>query len=314
MARPLISVIAPVYGCTECLEALFDAVKVAFYDTDLDWELILVDDRGPDDPWPLIQELSARDPRVRGVRLTRNHGQYLAIWAGFAEARGDWVAVLDCDLQDDPAVLPKLYETARERGVEAVVVDRGSWSDSAWRRSASRVFHRLVRLLAGLEMDNNTGNFGLYSRRMTDILLSFEDREVFLPTMVLLTGLSRTNYRQDRTSRVVGKSAYSLRRLIRVAIAVIIRFSDRPLKLSIVVGVAISTLSALMSLVVLVAWSMNAFHESPGWTSLILSIWFLSGLILAVLGVHGLYIGRIFSEVRKRPRILVEQMTKSPPP
>jgi dolichol-phosphate mannosyltransferase len=124
--RPDISVVSPVYGCRDCLEALVDAVRHAFDDTGLDWELILVDDRGPDHPWPVIEDLAARDSRVRGLRLARNHGQHLAIWAGLEEARGDWVAVIDCDLQDDPAVIPRLHEAACAEGVEAMIVSRGS--------------------------------------------------------------------------------------------------------------------------------------------------------------------------------------------
>jgi dolichol-phosphate mannosyltransferase len=312
-AQSLISIVAPVYGCTDCLETLVDAVRDAFHDTALTWELILVDDRGPDDPWSVITELSRLDPRVRGVQLTHNHGQHLAIWAGLAQTQGSWVAVIDCDLQDDPQILPALHARALAEKVEAVVVERGTWSDSGWRRLASRVFHRVVQTLAGLNMDSNTGNFGLYSRRMVDILLSFEDKEVFLPAMVALTGLSRVNHPLDRADRAAGNSSYNMMRLIRIAVAIIIRFSDRPLKLSVVVGLAFSLISAMISVIVLIAWSLGSFSV-PGWTSTILSMWFLSGLILAVLGVHGFYVGRIFSEVQRRPRILIEKTTTPAPP
>jgi dolichol-phosphate mannosyltransferase len=159
--RPLISIVTPVYQCRSCLEALADRVWTAFDGTDLDWELVLVDDRAPDEPWSLIEEMAARDPRIRGVRLARNHGQHLAIWAGLEAARGDWVAVIDCDLQDDPAVIPELYERAKRGDVEAVIVDRGEWNDTKFRRLASTVFTRSMRWLAGFNMDNRVGNFGL---------------------------------------------------------------------------------------------------------------------------------------------------------
>lgn len=305
--QALISIVSPVYGCRDCLEALADAVRDAFDGTDLGWELVLIDDRGPDKPWAKICELSKMDPRIRGVRLARNHGQHLAIWAGLEASRGDWVALVDCDLQDDPAVIPELHKAAIEKNTEAMLVDRGSWHDSVFRRAASAAFYNLVEALAGIRM-KNIGNFGLYSRRMVDTLLMFEEQEVFLPMMVSLTGLQTDQMVVNRDKRLMGESSYSVGRLVSLAIAIIVRFSDRPLKLSVIIGLAFSTLSAFLSVFLVLAWLMGSFTV-PGWTSTILSLWFLSGLIMATLGIHGFYIGRVFAEVKNRPRILVEQST-----
>ncbi len=303
----MISIVSPVYGCTSCLEALCRKVREAFDGSEIEWELLLVDDRGPDDPWPIICHLAQQDERIQGVRLTRNHGQHLAIWAGLAAAKGDWIAIIDCDLQDDPAIIPLLYTNAIERRVEAIIVDRGSWSDSWFRRTASRAFYRSMKLLGGISIQN-AGNFGLYSRRMVDTLLKYEEQEVFLPMMVALSGLKCEKFMVDRSERAAGTSSYSFRRLLRLASAIIVRFSDRPLKLSIVLGFTFSIFSALLSLLLVILWLFGLFTV-PGWTSTVLSVWFLSGLIMATLGVHGFYIGRIFSEVKKRPRILIETTT-----
>ena len=303
----IISIVSPVYGCTDCLETLYRRVREAFEGCDFDWELVLVDDRGPDDPWSQICKLSLKDKRVRGIRLSRNHGQHLAIWAGLAEARGDWIAVMDCDLQDDPAVVPSLHENALQRQVDAIIVDRGSWSDSWFRRFASRAFYRVIDLLGGINIQN-VGNFGLYSRRMVDALLLYEEQEVFLPMMVALTGLKRDTYKLDRSDRAAGQSSYNLFRLVRMASAIVVRFSDRPLKLSVVVGFAFSFFAALISLLLVTLWALGTFSV-PGWTSTVLSVWFLSGLIMATLGLHGFYLGRVFAEVKKRPRITVETTT-----
>lgn len=304
---PVISIVSPVYGCTACIEMLCRKVHETFEGSGVDWELLLIDDRGPDDPWPLISKLAGLDERIRGVRLSRNHGQHLAIWAGLAETKGDWVAVIDCDLQDDPVVIPELYEAALERQVEAIIVDRGNWSDSWFRRAASRAFYQTISLLGGISIQN-AGNFGLYSRRMVDTLLQYEEQEVFLPMMVALSGLKRDRFKLDRSERTGGASSYSFRRLLRLASAIIVRFSERPLKLSIVVGFAFSILSAVLSMMLVIFW-LFGIVTVPGWTSTVLSVWFLSGLIMATLGVHGFYIGRIFAEVKKRPRILVETTT-----
>lgn len=305
---PLISVVSPVYGCRDCLEKLAAEVGQNLDAAGLSWELILVDDCGPDQPWSTIEALAAADPRIRGLRLTRNHGQHLAIWAGLAEARGDWVAVIDCDLQDEPSAIPKLYEQAISEQTDAVVVNRGNWKDSRFRRFASRAFYKITDLLAGIRLDNNIGNFGLYSRRMVKVLISYQEQEVFLPVMVTLTGLPRSLLYLDRSGRHAGESSYSFKQLVRLAGAIIIRFSDRPLKLSIILGLTISSISALFSALVLVVWLTGVFTV-PGWTSLILSVWFLAGVILAVLGIHGFYMGRIFTEVKKRPRIQVDKTT-----
>lgn len=302
-----ISVITPVYGCTDCLRQLYQKVREAFENAGVEWELVLIDDRGPDDPWPVISQIASEDKRVCGVRLSRNHGQHLAIWAGLTRATGDWVAVIDCDLQDDPSVILELYHAAVDRDVEMILVDRGDWSDSWYRRVASRMFMKIVKILGGLNIDN-TGNFGIYSRKTVETLLRFEEQEVFLPMMVALIGFRSDVYRLNRSKRITGRSSYSFIKLIAMAISIIIRFSDRPLRLSIVVGFSLSFISAIISVALVVFWAFGQFTV-PGWTSTVLSVWFLSGLILATLGMHGFYLGKVFAEIKRRPRIIIEETT-----
>ena len=304
---PTISLVVPVYGCINCLTGLYAAIKDTCFKNNLTWELILVDDRDPNDHWTEICDLAQEDPRVHGIRLSRNHGQHLAIWAGLNEAIGKWVVVMDCDLQDDPSIIPDLLEIAVKEKLHAVVVDRGGWSESIFRRLASRIFFRLIHILSGVKL-KNVGNFGLYSRKMIDALLMFNEQEVFLPMMVALTGLTTSTYSANRSKRVAGESSYNVLKLVRLAIAIIIRFSDRPLKISVFIGLSISLLSAGVSVLLLIIWFTGNI-EVPGWTSSLLSMWFLSGLILATLGLHGFYIGRVFAEVKNRPRILIEDKT-----
>lgn len=307
---PLISVVSPVYGCRECLIELTKRVSSGFEDSGLEWELVLVDDRGPDDSWSLIQQLATDDARIRGIKLARNYGQHLAIWTGLEAAKGEWVAVIDCDLQDDPRAISELHARATEAGVDAVIVDRGEWVDTRLRRVASNLYNRILSWLIGIKIDRNVGNFGIYSRRMVNVLLQFREKEVFLPIMVLLTGLPRIVYILNRSEREVGKSSYNLFRLVQMAVSIIIRFSDRPLRLSVSVGLSFSVLAAVVSLLLFLAWMTDMFSV-PGWTSIILSTWFLSGIILSVLGIHGIYLGRIFREVQNRPRILIESTTET---
>ena len=309
---PIISLVVPVYGCINCLTELYAAIKDTCFKNNLTWELILVDDRDPNDHWTKICDLAQEDPRVHGIRLSRNHGQHLAIWAGLNEAIGKWIVVMDCDLQDDPSIIPDLLESAVKEKMHAVIVDRGSWSESVFRRLASRSFFRLIHILSGVKL-KNIGNFGLYSRKMIDALLMFNEQEVFLPMMVALTGLTTSTHSTNRSKRVAGESSYNVLKLVRLAIAIIIRFSDRPLKISVFIGLSMSLLSAGVSVLLLVVWLMGVI-EVPGWTSSLLSIWFLSGLILATLGLQGFYLGRVFEEVKNRPRIIIENKTLSSEP
>jgi glycosyltransferase involved in cell wall biosynthesis len=309
---PSISVVVPVYGCITCLTKLHANLEETFAKNSLTWELIFVDDRDPNEHWEKICDLAQKDPRVRGIRLSRNHGQHLAIWAGLDEAIGEWTVVMDCDLQDDPKIIPDLLETATNKKLHAVVVDRGVWSESILRRFGSRIFFRLVHLLSGVEL-KNIGNFGLYSRKMIDSLLMFNEQEVFLPMMVALTGLKKSVYRVNRSKRADGESSYNFTKLIRLAIVIIIRFSDRPLKISVFIGLSMSLLSVGVSILLVLVWLAGNI-EVPGWTSSLLSMWFLSGLILATLGLQGFYLGRIFEEVKKRPRILIEEKTSPSAP
>lgn len=298
-----VSVVCPVYGCAECLSDLVDGLRGALDDVGCRWELILVDDRGPDRSWEVMKDLASVDQRVRIIRLSKNHGQHLAIWAGLEQSRGDLVVVMDCDLQDEPAVVPKLIHEIKRSSHDAVVVDRGVWRDSALRRLASMAFFKVMKWLSGMDLQN-AGNFGIYTRRLVDELLRFEEQGVFLPFMISLVGFDAGRLVVPRSSRHAGKSSYSLSKLMRHAIQIVIRFSDRPLKLSVVAGLSISLLSVGFSVILVVGRLMGGFTV-PGWTSVVLSIWFLAGVFLFVLGLHGYYLGRVLDEVHARPRIIV---------
>ena len=298
-----VSVVSPVYGCDECLRDLADGVRRALQDYDCSWELILVDDRGSDRAWKVISDLVEADPRIRGLRLSRNHGQHLAIWAGLEEVRGDFVVVLDCDLQDDPAIITQLLAKVLNTSADGVLVDRGEWSDTWFRRTSSKIFHGSMKTITGIDL-KNAGNFGIYSRRLVGELLRFREQEVFLPYMVAILGFDLERISLGRSERTEGRSSYTMRSLLRLACGIVIRFSDRPLKVSAIAGLVVSSLSLGFSLLIVMGKLLGVFTV-PGWTSVVLSIWFLAGVFLLVLGIHGYYLGRVFAEVSARPRIIV---------
>ncbi len=301
-----ISVVVPVYGCTAALRPLHAGIREVLNEAGLSFELILVDDRGPDDPWPVIRSLVAEDSRVRGVRLSRRFGQHPAIMAGLRHARGNWVVVMDCDLQDDPREIPVLYRDAVDKGVDISRARRMDRTEGWFRRYASRGFFGLLGFLIGVPMSSEIGNFGIYSHRVIDAVLSCPEQNKFLPAIVQWVGYSQSTITVQHQPRFSGKSGYSLRRLLRLAWTTIINFSEKPLHLMLQFGALVVLIAVLYSLSALVRWLFWGVSVS-GWTSIILSIWFFGGLNIMFLGLLGAYMARLLEVTKGRPDTIVAE-------
>lgn len=303
MSDPQLSIVSPVYGCAGCLEALCERIIAAVGPLGVAFEIVLVCDASPDDAWARIREIGARDRRVRGVRLSRNFGQHPAITAGLAHARGAWVVVMDCDLQDPPEAIPALWARAGE-GVDAVVVQRKARKDGVFKRGLSRAFYAALSWLTGDRHDPETANYGIYSRRLVDQVLRMPESGRFFPLLVRWTGLPRTTIAIEHADRASGRSGYSLRGLLRLALEVILSHSDRPLRLVAKLGVLFGLASFAMVALSVYRWLAGDIAVA-GFTSIIASIWLVGGAIIACLGVVGLYVGRIYSESKRRPHFVV---------
>lgn len=305
MPNPVLSVVSPVYGCAGCLEALCERIVAAVAPSGIDFEIVLVCDASPDDAWARIVEIGARDPRVRGLRLSRNFGQHPAITAGLAHARGDWVVVMDCDLQDPPEAIPALRAAVRP-GLDAVVVQRKARKDGPLKRGFSRAFYATLSWLTGDRHDPETANFGIYSRRLVDAVLGMPESGRFFPLLVRWTGLPRTTIAIEHADRASGRSGYSLRGLLRLALEVILSHSDRPLRLVAKLGVLFGLASFAMAALSVYRWLAGDIAVA-GFTSIVASIWLVGGATIACLGVVGLYVGRIYSESKRRPHFVVAE-------
>lgn len=304
-----LSVVSPVYGCVGCLEDLVDRIAAAVVSLGTEFEVILVDDGGPGEPWARIVELAANRPWLRGIRLSRNFGQHNAITAGLAESRGLRVVVLDCDLQDPPEAIPVLLAEA-ERGPDVVFARRLNRRDGLFKRLLSWGFYRVLSWLTKIPHDHSTANFGVYSRRVIDAVLAMPESERFFPSLVRWTGYSVSTVDVQHSPREDGRSGYSLRRLLSLAGSIILAYSDRPLRFVVGIGGLFSLTAFILAGIAVVRY-LHGDIQVAGYTSIIASIWLVGGASIACLGVIGLYVGRIFVHAKRRPHYLIASRTDS---
>lgn len=298
-----ISVVSPVYRAEKIVSEL---VKQIFESTSKitgDFELILVNDGSPDKSWKEIQNECQKDSRVKGVNLSRNFGQHYAITAGLLAAKGEWVVVMDCDLQDRPDEIPNLYYKAQE-GYHSVFAQRHERQDSFIKRMSSSVFYMFFSYLTETKQDPSVANFGIYHKSVVESILSMQDQVRYFPTMVQWVGFSKAYLPVKHSDRFEGKSSYNFKRLFKLALDTIIAFSDKPLRLTAKTGFAIAFLSFIIGISYLIGHVLGYISVS-GFASLIISIWFLSGIIILLLGVLGLYLGKTFEKVKQRPSFII---------
>lgn len=302
---PVISVVIPVYRAEATIGPLLGQLSETLQQMALSYELILVCDRSPDRSWEVILQACAADERVKGIQLSRNFGQHYAITAGLDHARGEWVVVMDCDGQDRPAEIPALYRKAME-GYDIVVARRVDRKDGLTKKLFSRLFWNSLGYLTGTNLDHTVANFGIYHRGVVDAVCALREPIRFFPSMVNWVGFSRTGMDVEHAERIEGRSSYNFSRMFALATDVILANSDKPIRLIIRLGFLISLFAFGIGLYYLY---LNLTHQIvvPGYTSIILSIWFLSGLIILILGVIGLYIGKTFEGVKDRPIYIIDK-------
>jgi glycosyltransferase involved in cell wall biosynthesis len=302
---PVFSIVSPVYKAENLIAELVRRIQNSMVALTDNYEIILVDDRGPDKSWDRIAEQAALDPRVRGVRLSRNFGQHKAITAGLEQSRGEWIVVMDCDLQDQPEEIPVLYRYATAEKYDLVFARRVERQDSWLKRAGSRAFYQMLAYLTDTKQDPAIANFGIYHRKVINAVLSMRESIRYFPTMLRWVGFRAGAVAVAHAERQEGSSSYNLRRLINLALDIILAYSDKPLRLTVKLGLLVSASAFLMVLVTCFRFLMGEILVL-GYTSLIISVWFFSGLILSVLGMVGLYLGKTFEQVKNRPIYLVD--------
>jgi dolichol-phosphate mannosyltransferase len=302
-----ISVVIPVYRAEACLEELYRRLKAALEAVSDSFEIVLVEDCGGDGSWRIIQALATADPRVKGLQFSRNFGQHYGITAGIDHCDGDWVVVMDCDLQDRPEEIPRLYAKAKE-GYDVVLARRGKRKDPPTKLFASKVFYRLFSYLSEIEYDGEVGNFRIMSRRVVENFRLHREQLRFFGALVHQLGFPTSSVEVQHDPRFAGETTYNFRKLMKLAAEAVIAYSDKPLRLAVKLGFLVSFLAFVAGLVVGVRALVYGAAIS-GWASLIISIYFMGGIITALLGVIGIYLGKTFDETKKRPLYIVMNST-----
>jgi dolichol-phosphate mannosyltransferase len=312
------SVVVPVFGCRDCLFELHRRVCAAIEPLTSDFELVLVDDGSPDDAWPALRELSSRDPRIRALRLSRNFGQHAAITAGLAASRGRWVVVMDCDLQDPPEEIPRMFAKALE-GYDVILMRREERVQSLPRRLAASAYFRLHNMIARSNLHTNYTNLSLISRKVVDAFLSLGDKDRQYLLILHWLGYRRAELEVSQDERHSGNSSYSFRQLLKVAVDGVFFQSTVLLRLTVYLGFVLALLGCALAAYALLAWVTG--HHLPNWTALPMVGLMLAAFIVISGGITGLYVGKIFDQVKGRPLFVVDEIlggeegqAQAPPP
>lgn len=301
--KPHISVVSPVYMAENIVAELVKQLHENLAKITNDYEIILVNDASPDNSWDAVVAECGKDKRVKGIDLSRNFGQHYAITAGLQFAKGEWVVVMDCDLQDRPDEISNLYNKAQE-GYEIVYARRTDRTDSIFKKMSSYIFRAIFEYLSGIKLDKST-SFGIYHSKVIVEYNKMKEYARAFGTLIRYLGFKSFAIDVKNGERFDGKSSYSLTKLVRLAIDVTIANTNRPLKITVVLGFILAMVSFGLALYNVVA-NLFGIIQLPGYTTTVFSIWFVGGLILFVLGIVGLYIGKIFDQVKERPLFVVK--------
>lgn len=299
-----LSVVVPCYNDEGGLPELYSRLKPVLENLSARWEIVLVNDGSGDDTWGSIRALHQRDKRVKGINLSRNFGHQVAVSAGLQAADGDAVTVMDSDLQDPPEVIPELVKRWKEGFDIVYAVHQEREGDSYFKSFSSKLFYWLLNKFSSTHIPEQAGDFRLMSRQVVESLDRIEERHRYIRGLTVWMGYRQTSVPYNRAEGVRGGSGYTLRKLLKLAFDAIASFSIVPLRLAFFLGLFLFVASIFGGAVLV---GMKIFYGIPyrGWTSIFVSVIFLSGIQLLLLGVVGEYVGRIYEEVKKRPLYFV---------
>jgi glycosyltransferase involved in cell wall biosynthesis len=302
-----ISVVIPVYKAEKSLNELYQRLKSALGAISEDFEIVLVEDCGGDASWQVVEELASIDKRVRGIQFSRNFGQHYGITAGLDFCDGDWVVVMDCDLQDQPEEIPRLYAKAQQ-GFDIVLALRGTRQDPLLKRITSRVFYKVFSYLADIDYDGGSGNFRIMSRKVVINFRLMREQLRFFGGLVKWMGFPTASIEVQHAERFEGNSTYTFSRLWKLAVETIIAYSDKPLRIAVRLGFSMAFFSFCYGAYVL--WHTMIYGSVVlGWHSLMVSLFFIGGIIISILGIIGIYLGKAFDESKRRPLYIVSNAT-----
>ncbi len=300
-----LSIVIPCYNEEACIDELYRRVAAAAASVaGDDHEIVLINDGSKDGTWAAMQRLSATDPRLTAINLSRNHGHQLALTAGLDLCRGQRILILDADLQDPPELLPDMLATMDREGADVVyAVRRQRAGESIGKKLSAAIFYRLLDRLTDTAIPLDTGDFRLMTRRALDAFLSLPEQARFIRGMVAWVGFRQVPFAYDRQERHAGETHYPFAKMLSLAFDAVTGFSTAPLRFASHAGLALTGLSLLLFVYIAVSWLMGATIQ--GWTSLMLVVVGLGAVQMFVLGMIGEYLGRLYIESKKRPLYIV---------
>lgn len=300
-----ISVVIPVYGCRAAIPELHRRLCESLEKISKAFEIILVDDYCPQNSWEEIQKVCEKDKRVIGIHMARNFGQIRAITAGLDKSRGDWVVVMDCDLQDRPETIPELYQKAQE-GYDVVFARREGRKDSAITKFLSKCFYKVYDYFTDGTFDSSICNFSISKRKVIDYYCRMREQNRAYTMFIRWLGFKQSAIDMPADERFEGKSSYNLKRKLKMAFEIITSQSNKPLLFSVKLGF-VSAFLALIYIIYLVFREIILGDVLVGWTSIVASIYLMGGIILCAIGVVGIYVGNIFNEAKNRPLYVIDE-------
>ena len=301
-----LSIVSPVYKASGIIPELVSRIAHVCESEKYNYEIILVDDGSPDNSWKIIESLSLQYPKLRGFKLSKNYGQHYAISAGIHKAQGDYIVIMDCDLQDDPVYIPQLIGKSLE-GFNVVCTIKQVKKYGFLRRLTSDLYFFIINRLSDIKLEKNLGTMTLIDRKVADAFSEIKDYHRHSSMVFAWLGFNRGYIETIQQPRFSGKSSYNFRKLLSHAINGVISQSDRLLKVSITIGLMMFGLSILGGLYIVVKSFTTEFEA--GWPSLSVLILFTSGIILLMIGILGLYLGKVFEQVKNRPLYIISEQT-----
>jgi dolichol-phosphate mannosyltransferase len=298
-----ICVVAPIYNEEQTISEFVKQVTNTLSQISIDYEIILIDDGSKDSSWGKIKKEVVSNSKVRGIKLSRNFGHHYAISAGLHKANAKWTVVMDSDLQDRPDVIKDLYSKAKE-GYEVVFVSRINRPESFGYLFLQKLFYKLLNLFSGLKFNSRQANFSIIEDKVVNAFRQFPENSRFYGSTIKWLGFITTEINAPHGTRFSGKPSYTFKKRVKLALDIILSFSDRPLKFAIYFGTFMALIAIIIS--VWIVWgALNDEFVVLGWASLMASIFFVGGSILIVLGILGTYLGRVFNEVKNRPLYVI---------
>jgi dolichol-phosphate mannosyltransferase len=272
------------------------------------YEIIFINDGSTDSTWNIIRQLAKKDKHVVGINLSRNHSHQIALSAGLSFVSGDVILIIDADLQDPPELLPKMLKIYNQ-GCDVVFgVRRSREGETLFKKISAYLFYRFINILSDSVIPKDTGDFRLVSRRVVDLLIAMPEQYRFLRGMVAWAGFKQLPIYYDRKKRFAGETNYPFRKMLKFALDAVTGFSVRPLKIASYLGFLMFFVSISFFLYIIINYFNGA--NVKGWSSIICSLLFLSGIQLLMIGLIGEYIGRVYIQSKNRPLFVISEVIR----